>query len=126
MSKKLAPPSWWKNTYFWIAAILFVVFVIGLIKGPDAVRDPGQLDENGLIWIYLAGAVVMAVNGYLSHKQYVQNYNDEMGINPEAKTSALSDLVAKTEVSTEDTDNDVNKVTSTASSENENSNEESN
>ena len=78
MSKKApAPPRWWKNTYFWIAAILFVVFIVGLMYGADSVRDPGQTDEGGLIWIYLGGAVVMLVNGIISHRQYVLYYNEE-------------------------------------------------
>lgn len=76
MSKKLSPPRWWKNTYFWIAAILVVVAVIGLAQGQEAIRDPGQTDEPGLSLIYLVAALVMFVNGALSHRQYVRHYNE--------------------------------------------------
>lgn len=57
---------------------MFVVFFIGLIYGPDSVRDPGQTDEGGLIWIYLGGAVVMLVNGVISHRQYCLYYQEEI------------------------------------------------
>jgi len=73
-------PTWWKNTYFWIAAILFVVGVVGLIKGPDAIRDPGQKREDHLVvLIYFSGAVLMLVNGLLSHRQTVQHYREVVG-----------------------------------------------
>lgn len=77
MSKKLAPPHWWKNTYFWIAIILVVVAIVGLLRGQDAIRDPGQTDENGLVLIYLAGAVIMFVNGFISHKMYIKHYEEQ-------------------------------------------------
>ena len=77
MSRKLAPPAWWKNTYFWISAFLLIAFLIGTIKGGDAIRDPGQTDENYLALIYLAGAGVMLINGLISHRQYVQHYQEE-------------------------------------------------
>ncbi|MBL8088196.1 MAG: hypothetical protein JNM85_09030 [Chthonomonas sp.] len=76
--KPLAKPAAWKNTYFWIAGILLVVGVIGLISGEKAIRDPGQKDESGLVWIYWLGAALMAVNGWLSHRQTVHHYTEAL------------------------------------------------
>lgn len=88
MSRTPPVPTWWKNTYFWIAAILFVVAILGLIQGPQAIRDPGQKREDHLVvLIYFAGAVVMLVNGLLSHRQTVKHYHEVVGA-PEVSTSA--------------------------------------
>lgn len=75
-SKPLPKPAWYKNTYFWIAAILFLVGIYGLpfLGGENAIRDPGQKREGGLVLIYLGGALVMLINGILSHRQTVQHY----------------------------------------------------
>lgn len=82
--KPPSKPAWWKNTYFWIAGILFIVGIIGLpfIGGDQAIRDPGQTCDSGLVLIYFAGAAVMAVNGFLSHRQTVQSYNEHLEENP--------------------------------------------
>jgi hypothetical protein len=79
-SKKPIPkPAWYKNTYFWIAAILFVLGLLGLpfVKGEDAIRDPGQKWETGLAYLYLGASALMLLNGYLSHRQTVQQYEEE-------------------------------------------------
>lgn len=79
MSKKApSPPAWWKNTYFWLALILFLVGVIGLpfVGGDRAIRDPGQRDESGLVWIYWGGAIVMLINGILSHRETVLRFGE--------------------------------------------------
>ncbi len=89
MSRKPPVPTWWKNTYFWIAAILFVVAIFGLIRGPEAIRDPGQKREDHLVvLIYLAGAVVMLINGLLSHRQTVMHYHEVVGVQEPAVSSA--------------------------------------
>ncbi len=80
MSTKPIPvPKWWKNTYFWIAGILLIVGIIGLpfLGGEKAIRDPGQKDEHFLVLIYFAGAVIMFVNGLISHKQTVIHYEEQ-------------------------------------------------
>ena len=79
--KTLPKPAWYKNTYFWIAALLFVLGVIGLpfLAGDHAIRDPGQKREGNLYFLYLGAAVIMFVNGYLSHRQTVQQYEEETG-----------------------------------------------
>ncbi len=65
------------NTYFWIAGILFIVALWGVVRGPSAIRDPGQKREDQLvIWLYFVGAIVMYGNGWLSHRQTVQAYNE--------------------------------------------------
>lgn len=72
--KKLPKPAWYKNTYFWLAGILVVVALVGLVSGENSIRDPGQKRETGLVWMYLAGAAIMFANGYMSHKQTVAHY----------------------------------------------------
>ncbi len=76
--KKSSQPVWFKNTYFWIGGILFILSIIGLpfLGGDRAIRDPGQKRENGLALLYFCGAVIMLVNGWLSHRQTVQHYNE--------------------------------------------------
>lgn len=76
-SKPAAPPVWWKNTYFWIAALLVIVGVYGLVRGDATIRDPGQRPETNLPLWYLAGALLMALNGALSHRLTVQHYEEE-------------------------------------------------
>jgi len=65
------------NTYFWLAAILLILAVIGAISGDHAIRDPGQKREGGLYLLYFVASVVMLVNGYLSHRQTVQQFEEE-------------------------------------------------
>lgn len=79
--KPLPKPAWYKNTYFWIALILFIVGVIGLpfLAGDAAIRDPGQRREGGLAFLYFGAAVVMFINGYISHSQTVQQYREATG-----------------------------------------------
>lgn len=86
MSRTLPVPAWWKNTYFWIAAILFVLAIAGLIKGPEAIRDPGQKREDHLVvLIYLSGAVIMLINGLLSHRQTVQHFEEATAVTESVK-----------------------------------------
>jgi hypothetical protein len=74
--KPLPKPVWYKNTYFWISGVLFLIGILGFpfLLGEEGIRDPGQKREGGLVLIYMAGAVVMLVNGVLSHRQTVQHY----------------------------------------------------
>lgn len=76
--RPLPTPAWYKNTYFWIAAVLFVLAIIGLpfVKGDEAIRDPGQKHEGGLAYLYLGASIVMLVNGLISHKQTVQQFEE--------------------------------------------------
>lgn len=78
--KKPAPkPVWWKNTYFWIAALLLLVAVVGLpfIGGDGTIRDPGQKRESSLWILYVVASVLMFGNGWLSHRQTVKTYEEE-------------------------------------------------
>lgn len=74
-------PSWIKNTYFWIAGILFLLGFIGLpfIGGDNAIRDPGQKRESWLFLLYFGASAIMLLNGYLSHQQTVQHYRETVG-----------------------------------------------
>lgn len=78
--KGMAKPAAWKNTYFWIAAILFVVGILGLpfLGGDHLIRDPGQEPESSLYLIYFGASVVMIINGLLSHSQTVQAYREHL------------------------------------------------
>ena len=77
--KPLPKPVWYKNTYFWIAGILFLLGLLGLpfLGGDDAIRDPGQKRETSLFLLYLVASAVMLVGGLLSHGQTVQQYEEE-------------------------------------------------
>ena len=66
--------SWLKNTYFWIAAILLVLGIVGLTGGDNIIRDPGQRHESKLWAIYLAAAAVMLINGLISHRQWLSQF----------------------------------------------------
>jgi len=74
-----ARPAWYKNTYFWIAAALFLLSMFAFVRGPDVIRDPGQKREGGLAIWYLIASVVMYVNGWLSHQQTVRAYRETVG-----------------------------------------------
>ncbi|MFZ4506225.1 MAG: hypothetical protein ACOYON_00835 [Fimbriimonas sp.] len=84
MSQKKNPPqpAWWKNTYFWISGLLFALAIVGLppLGGDSAIRDPGQKPETSLWVLYAIASVVMLVNGWISHRQTVAAYEEEMGI----------------------------------------------
>src|ERR1700722_10447908 len=86
VSEKVPPrPAWYKNTYFWIAAALFLLSVLALVKGSDTIRDPGQKHENGLAWWYMLAAALMYGNGWLSHQQTVRAYKEIVSELPEAE-----------------------------------------
>ena len=74
--KRHSKPAWWKNTFFWFGGLLFILAVVGLISGEKSIRDPGQVREAGLIWVYLGGAVVMMVNGMLTHGQALRAFSE--------------------------------------------------
>jgi hypothetical protein len=76
----MAKPAWHKNTYFWIAAILFVLGIVGLpfLGGDNAIRDPGQKHESNLYLLYFVASAVMWIGGTISHRQTLQQYHEEM------------------------------------------------
>jgi len=74
--KKRPAPKWWKNTYFWIGFILIGLALWGFASGEQVIRDPGQREESGLVWIYLAAAIIMIANGIMSHRSTVFEYNE--------------------------------------------------
>jgi hypothetical protein len=100
-----ARPAWYKNTYFWIAAALFLLSISAFIRGADVIRDPGQKREGGLAFWYLIASVVMYVNGWLSHQQTVRLYRETVGedsaarttTQPEPKVAAVEEAVTSPE-----------------------------
>lgn len=69
--------GWWKKTDFWIALLLFVIGIIGLARGNEAIADPGQDVDPRLAWLYLLAGVVMIVNGILSHRQHLRDLEEQ-------------------------------------------------
>jgi hypothetical protein len=74
------PRPWYWNTYFLFAISLAVIGLLGLVRGPSYILDPGQIKdvENPmdprLAWIYLGAAILFAVNGYVSHTAHLREY----------------------------------------------------
>ena len=62
----------------WFGVALFGLSIWGFIKGDAVIRDPGQIRENNLAWFYLAGAVIMIVNGLMTHKQAVRAFEEQI------------------------------------------------
>jgi hypothetical protein len=80
--KPAGKPVWTKNTFFWIAGVLILLALVGLpfLGGDKAIRDPGQKTEKiPLFLLYVVAAIVMAVNGVLSHRQTLQQHAEESG-----------------------------------------------
>lgn len=79
MSNKRQPakPAWYKNTYFWIGGILLLLAIAAVAFGDQVIRDPGQKREGGLALLYFVASIVMLANGYMSHRQTVQQYEEE-------------------------------------------------
>lgn len=69
--------GWWKKTDFWIALILFIISMIGFARGNAAIADPGQDIDPRLAWLYLIAAVIMLINGILSHKQHLRDLEEQ-------------------------------------------------
>ena len=78
--KPAGKPAWSKNTFFWIAGVLVFLAILGIVFGDKAIRDPGQkLEKIPLFILYFVAAIVMAVNGVLSHRQTLQQHAEETG-----------------------------------------------
>jgi xanthosine utilization system XapX-like protein len=78
--KPAGKPVWTKNTFFWIAGVLVLLAILGIVFGDKAIRDPGQkVEKIPLFILYTVAAIVMAVNGVLSHRQTLQQHAEETG-----------------------------------------------
>ncbi|HET6644834.1 MAG TPA: hypothetical protein VFG65_04980 [Fimbriimonadales bacterium] len=66
--KSPARPRWWLNTYFLFGILLAIVGLLGLVRGADFIRDPGQSENASLSWWYLLAAALFLANGYVSHR----------------------------------------------------------
>lgn len=74
--------GWWKKTDFWIAIILLAISIIGFARGNAAIADPGQDVDPRLAWLYLVAAVIMLINGILSHRQYLREQEAQKAKQP--------------------------------------------
>ena len=90
--KEVTRPVWYKNTYFLISGILLILSIVGAVAGDHTIRDPGQKREGGLYIWYFVASVVMLVNGYISHQQTVQQFEEE---HPGGVTSSGTSLEEK-------------------------------
>ena len=75
--KKPRAPRWWLNTYFLFAFLLALIGILGLIRGAEYIRDPGQPSAAGLAFYYLLAAAVFVINGVVSHRSSIRAYNEE-------------------------------------------------
>ena len=75
--KKPKAPRWWLNTYFLFAFALTVIGILGLIRGADYIRDPGQPSASSLPFYYLLAAAIFVINGFVSHRSHLRAYNEE-------------------------------------------------
>lgn len=75
--KKPRTPRWWLNTYFIFAFLLALIGILGLAKGAEYIRDPGQPSASSLPLFYLLAAIVFVVNGLVSHRSSMKVYNEE-------------------------------------------------
>ena len=92
--KTPSKPAAWKNTYFWIAGLAFIIAFYGLVTDENTIRDPGQRREGGLVWFYFGASVLMLVNGILSHRQTVRHYEETVGpLNPVSEKSKEPEAV---------------------------------
>ena len=96
MGKKRIPkPAWWKNTFFWFGGVLALLAVWGAVTNEDKIRDPGQKYETGLVLLYAVGATVMLLNGWMTHKQAIQLYQETVG--DEGEPAAPARIEVETE-----------------------------
>ena len=75
--KKPRAPKWWLNTYFIFGILLALIGIMGLVKGSDYIRDPGQVANGSLPLFYLLAAAVFVVNGLVSHRSSMKVHEEE-------------------------------------------------
>lgn len=80
-NKAPVSPVWWKNTFFLFGFLLLALAVFGLVRGESAIRDPGQKFESGLVVFYFVGGIAMLVNGWITHVQARQVFEEYSGLN---------------------------------------------
>lgn len=87
-NKRPAEPRWWKNTFFLFGFALFGIAIWGLVSGEKVIRDPGQIFESGLVMLYLVASALMLVNGWMTHQQAVQQYDEFMELHGDGEGGA--------------------------------------
>ena len=53
---------------------MVVIAILGFVRGPRYVTDPGQPFTEALPWYYLLAAVLFFINGYISHQATVRAF----------------------------------------------------
>ncbi|MFM9874378.1 MAG: hypothetical protein ACKVQS_13045 [Fimbriimonadaceae bacterium] len=92
-SKAPVAPVWWKNTFFLFGFVLILLAIFGLVRGEAVIRDPGQKFETGLVLFYFFGGIAMLVNGWLTHLQGLQifeEYVEMHGVDETQKQAKVS------------------------------------
>ena len=75
--KKPRAPRWWLNTYFIFSFLLAIIGLLGLLRGAEYIRDPGQPSASALPLYYLLAAAVFVINGVVSHRSSLRAYHEE-------------------------------------------------
>lgn len=63
--------------------LLLIVGIVGLVSGPAAIGDPGQIKDISnpldprLPWIYFGAAALFLLNGLVSHRAYLRDFYGE-------------------------------------------------
>ena len=78
MAKKNPRPVWWKNTFFWFGGVLVILGLVGIGR-EEIIRDPGQIREDYLVLIFVAAGALMLINGWLTHRQSIQHFEEAGG-----------------------------------------------
>lgn len=101
-SKAPVAPVWWKNTFFLFGFVLVLLAVLGLIRGEAVIRDPGQKFETGLVLFYFLGGIAMLVNGWLTHAQGQQVFDEYVELHGLGETKSPKAEVKEPEVNVEE------------------------
>jgi hypothetical protein len=62
----------WKSSYIWIAGLLLIISIYGFATSANKISDPGQPQDSLLPLWYFIAAILMVVNGFLSHKNWIE------------------------------------------------------
>jgi hypothetical protein len=75
------------NSFLWFGAMMAVLAVVGFIRGDEVIRDPGQVRESNLAVFYAGAAIIMVLNGLMSHRQAMKAHEDDSDGSTETSAS---------------------------------------